>query len=161
MDLDPDDAYRPGWISETELVIFVEMVLRASGRSQVIREASVGPHQRVDLLIDGPIAQLIEVKITTPQTMSRLAAMVEQLRSYGASFERHHGKPAQLILLTPGTLSEDHLAFLRKNQILGYDKQWLLDSAREVGLEGEAEALLESRRPKDRPQRPAANDSTR
>lgn len=68
-------------------------------------------------LKDSSVA-IIEVKNISPNTQQRLAGAAEQLKVYGRAWEDENPrKKAQLILVVPGALSQDHIRYLRDQGI--------------------------------------------
>jgi hypothetical protein len=73
---------RPNRFTEMELINLLAKILRANGAGRVEGEPLIGSRLRPDLIVHGDSVLLIEVKVVSPQTRTRLFGVVEQLRSY-------------------------------------------------------------------------------
>jgi hypothetical protein len=111
---------------EYELLPLIEELLPSLvGTNKVFREPVIGGSSArralrpdfVGILEGGKIA-LIEVKGVTPNTRRRLEDAASQLVTYRDSYkEANPGSEVVLVLVTPGTLSEDYRRFLQKSGI--------------------------------------------
>ncbi|MDX8141537.1 hypothetical protein SK854_05395 [Lentzea sp. BCCO 10_0061] len=132
-------------ITESELIDLLAEIFDAEGLD-VESDHTVGPRIRVDLLGRGDGRGrpdiLFEVKNIPPQTRTRLADAVEQLRHYGKEYAERTGRRPVLALATPGTLSAAALDYLKQQGVEGYDRQRLVERAAQVGLRDRAMDLL-------------------
>lgn len=133
-------------VTESELINFLAEVFTASGMG-VVPEFPTSARRRVDLLVraDGrreSTDHLIEVKNNPPQTHTRLEGAVEQLHQYADDYAKLSGLRPRLALATPGVLSSSSLEYLRGQGVMGYDRNWIAQSAERVGLAARSKEIL-------------------
>jgi hypothetical protein len=111
-------------LREVELVELIEQYLpKMLGAKDVVQEPNLGRGARPDLMATLPNGQtvIVEVRGVTPNTQERLSQVVDKLNRYADLYQekyRERGRP-ELMLAIPGTLSPQHLNFLRHSGITG------------------------------------------
>jgi hypothetical protein len=111
-------------LREVELVELVEQYLhKMLGVKDVIQQPNLGHGARPDLMATLPNGQtvIVEVRGVTPNTQARLSQVVDKLNRYADLYQEKYGEEQrpELILAIPGTLSPQHLNFLRHSGITG------------------------------------------
>lgn len=135
-----------GFLLESRLVAALTLLYRTSRQAEVYPEYEIGDGRAVDVAVfptDGSTPELIEVRNITPQTSSRLADAVSQIKYLGSRFTEKNNRPAQLTVFAPGILAPDRLEHLQSSGVYFKNTEWLLSEARRVGVESEIQNILD------------------
>ncbi|MCB0906160.1 MAG: hypothetical protein KDB63_03460 [Nocardioidaceae bacterium] len=128
---EPNPSTRSGLIFED----FVRDVAPHLVGPGVESEAVYGPKDLgVDIVVEGPGGEvtLIEARSDTPATRTRLTLVAERLRQAARAVSR--GRRVNLVLASPGLLSDERLEILRAADINYWNGLKLVRAAREAGV---------------------------
>jgi hypothetical protein len=126
---------------ELEFEQFVsELIRRETGR-QVVREVRLRSGGLVDIIASsGPQeAMLIETRLATPQTSSRLMDLAIRLQIYRSSYLKQYPRSrVDVALAISGVLAHQYSEFFRAQDITVWDGPLLLEWATRNGMQEEA-----------------------
>jgi hypothetical protein len=131
-----------GFLKEREYAAFLAKLLDLSGIGSPQLGARIADRLVVDILIEQPQPKIIEVKMATPYTYTRIEDVINQLSRYGSAYETKTGKYPTLALAVPNVLTVKQLDILSNVNIQVYDKNWVLAQSARIGLLEEATSLL-------------------
>lgn len=122
-----------------------ELIRRETGR-QVVQEKRLNSGNLVDIIAsnDGPQdAMLVETKLTTPQTGSRLMDLAIRLRAYRSAYLKQYPRArVQVALAISGVLTHQYAKFFQTQEIAVWDGPLLQDWATRNGMKEEAVRFL-------------------